>query len=424
MMNLSSIQEIIKSRFAKDTIWLIAAQVVLMGAGLGINLIIGKGSGAEYLGIFNQALALYTILSTLFALGLNNTITKEISDGSKSSQQQRNMLLTNMIITGMSSLVLSLAVISASLYMPLFFSSPELAAVVYIPMFALPFFNLNKNIGAYYTGLRNQKRFAIQRIVRWVIMIIWIAGCAIMNTPIQSYLWCFPAAEIVVFSMNIIELFPKLNMKPDFGETRKHLKFGMKSYIAELISVLNASVDVLLIGYFLTNAETGIYSFILFFVRTLGVFPGILMQNFSPIVSRLWEVGDLNSIRERIRFIRAINGRVVAAKLIFLMLAYPIITRFIKHDFQNTTWLFICAVIGPFLFALISWSGSMLIMTNKLNENILRTASIIILSVLSTIICTSAWGLTGACVASSINGIFAFITTRHMIKKSLEIAII
>jgi O-antigen/teichoic acid export membrane protein len=423
-MNPSSIREIIKSRFAKDTIWLIAAQVVLMGAGLGVNLIIGKGSGPEYLGIFNQALALYTILSTLFALGLNNTITKEISDGSKSSQQQRNMLLTNMIITGLTSLGLSLTVISASLYMPQFFSSPELAAVVYIPMFALPFFNLNKNIGAYYTGLRNQKRFAVQRIVRWIIMITWVAGCALMKTPLQSYLWCFPAAEIVVFSMNIAELFPKLNMRPNFSETRKHLNFGMKSYIAELISVLNASVDVILIGYFLTNAETGIYSFILFFVRTLSVFPGILMQNFSPIVSRLWENGDVDSIRERIRSIRTINARVVSLKLVFLLLAYPIITHFIKQDFQNTTWLFFCAVAGPFLFALIAWSGSMLIMTNKLNENIYRTSSIIALSVLSTVICTSIWGLTGACIASSINGIFAFLTTSHMIKRSLKIRII
>ena len=83
-MYLSSIQEIVKTRFAKDTIWLIAAQAVLMASGLGINLIIGRGNGAEYLGIFNQSLALYSILSTLFAFGLNNQITKEISDGSKS----------------------------------------------------------------------------------------------------------------------------------------------------------------------------------------------------------------------------------------------------------------------------------------------------------------------------------------------------
>ena len=423
-MNFSSIRENVNTRFAKDTIWLIAAQAVLMGAGLGLNLIIGKYNGADDLGVFNQSLALYTILSTLFAFGLNNTITKEISDGSKTKQQQNNVLLTNMIITAALSALLSLLVITASIVLPQIFSSIELAEVVYIPMFALPFFNLNKNIGAYYSGLRKQKRFAIQRIMRWIIMIGWVAGCEWMHASLDMFLWCFPVSELLVFLVNIIELIPQLRFKPDFSETGKHVKFGMKSYVAELISVLNASLDVLLIGYFLTNAETGIYSFILFFVKTLAVFPGILMQNFSPIVSRLWESGDIKSIQLRVQSIRKINTRVVLLKLVFLLAAYPIITSFIKQDFQQTTWLFVCALIGPFLFALIAWSGSMLIMTNKLNENIIRTASIIVLSALSTIALTALWGLTGACVACSVNGLFAFWTTRHMIKKSLSIKVI
>lgn len=423
-MNFSSIREIANTRFAKDTAWLITAQAVLMGAGLGLNLIIGNYNGADDLGVFNQALALYTILSTVFAFGLNNTITKEISDGSKSKQEQNNVLVTNMITTVVVSSLLSLIVITASMYLPALFSSKELAEVIYIPLFALPFFNLNKNIGAYYSGLRKQKRFAIQRIMRWIIIISWVVACEWLNTSLYMFLWCFPAAELTVLLINIIELLPKLRFKPDFSETVKHLKFGMKSYIAELLSVLSASLDVLLIGYFLTNAETGIYSFILFFIKTLAVFPGILMQNFSPIVSRLWETGDMQSIQLRVQSIRKLNSRVVVLKLVFLLVAYPLVTSFIKQDFQETTYLFISAIVGPFLFALIAWSGSMLIMTNKLYENIVRTASIIVLSTLSTITLTAIWGLTGACIACSINGIFAFWTTRHMIKRSLNISII
>jgi O-antigen/teichoic acid export membrane protein len=422
-MYLSSIQEIAKTRFAKDTIWLIAAQAVLMASGLGINLIIGSGNGAESLGIFNQSLALYSILSTLFAFGLNNQITKEISDGSKSKNQQQNMLLTSLILTGAISGSLSFLVISASLITPQVFSSPELAGVVYIPMFALPFFNLNKNIGAYYTGLRNQKRFAMQRIVRWVVMIGWVCCCQIQNAPIHFFLWCFPVSEGLVFLMNAIELLPLLRIKPDFSSTRENMKFGLKSYVAEIISVLNASLDVILIGYFLTNAETGIYSFIVYFAKTLYIFPGIMMQNFSPIVSKTWATGKLDELKSRMHSIRRMNRIVVSLQLIALLIVYPIVTLFIKQEFNSTFSLFLISVVGAYIFSLISWSGSMLIMTNKLNENIARTLLIILLSATCTLGLTNIFGLTGSCIAYCVNGIIAFFATRQFIHSSLKLSV-
>ena len=422
-MYLSSIQEIVKTRFAKDTIWLIAAQAVLMASGLGINLIIGRGNGAEYLGIFNQSLALYSILSTLFAFGLNNQITKEISDGSKSKKQQQNMLLTSLILTGAISASLSLIVISASLFIPQILSSPELAEVVYIPMFALPFFYLNKNIGAYYSGLRNQKRFAIQRIVRWVVMIVWVCCCQIQNAPLHFFLWCFPVSEGLVFLMNFIALLPLLRIKPDFSSTSENLKFGLKSYVAEIISVLNASLDVILIGYFLTNAETGIYSFIVYFAKTLYIFPGIMMQNFSPIISKTWATGKIDELKSRMYSIRRMNRIVVSLQLIALLIVYPIVTLFIKHEFNSTYNLFLISVLGAYVFSLVSWSGSMLIMTNKLNENILRTALIIIASATCSLIFTWGFGIMGAIIAYATNNVIAFLASRHFIKRTLNISI-
>jgi O-antigen/teichoic acid export membrane protein len=417
------IERLMQSRFSRDTMWLIAAQVVLMFSGFGVNLIVGKIQGAEALGIFSQALAFYTILSTFFALGLNNTITKKISEGQKSSEEVQNILTSNLLVTTLFSGAMSAIVSTIAMQKPELFSSPELAEVVHIPMIALPFFNINKNFGAYFTGLRLQKRFAQQRIVRWSVIILFVIGSVFTSQPVETTLYSFLAAELLVVLINLIQLKGRISIYFNTGVIADNLKFGMKTYIAELISVLNASLDVILIGYFLTNSETGIYSFIVYFAKTLYIFPGIMMQNFSPIVSKTWASGKIEELKARMHSIRRVNRWVVSLQLVALLIGYPIVVFFIKQEFNNTFYLFALAIIGAYVFSLISWSGSMLIMTNKLNENIARTLLIVLLSASCTLGFTHAFGLIGSCLAYTINGVISFLATRQFIRSSLKLSV-
>ena len=417
------IDRLLKSRFSRDTIWLIGAQAVLMVSGFGVNLIVGKIQGADALGVFSQALAFYTILSTFFALGLNNTITKKIAEGQRSAEETQSILTSNLVITACFSGLFSAIVSTLAMRRPDFFSSPELAAVVHIPMLALPFFNINKNFGAYFSGLRLQKRFSQQRILRWTIIILFVSGAVYTGRATKDTLWCFLAAELTVFLLNLFQLRGRVKLRITRSTIVDNLKFGMKTYVAELISVLNASLDVILIGYFLTNAETGIYSFIVYFAKTLYIFPGIMMQNFSPIVSKTWATGKLDELKSRMYSIRRINRMVVSLQLIALLIVYPIVTLFIKKEFNSTYSLFLISIAGAYIFSLISWSGSMLIMTNKLNENILRTAFIIIASATCTLSFTWGFGILGAVVAYATNNVIAFLASRHFIKRTLNISI-
>ena len=391
--------------------------------GFGVNLIVGKTQGADALGVFNQALAFYTILSTFFALGLNNTITKKIAEGNRSSEETQEILSSNLFVTTIFSGLMSILIGTLAFQRPDFFSSPELASVVYIPMVALPLFNINKNFGAYFTALRLQKRFAQQRILRWSIIFSFVIGCVFTEQSVDKTLWCFFVAEFIVLFVNFIQMRKRIKFRLQLPMLSDNLKFGMKAYLAELISVLNASLDVILIGYFLTNAETGVYSFIVYFVKTLYIFPGIMMQNFSPIVSKTWATGKLDELKSRMNSIRRMNLIVVSLQLAALLIAYPIITLYIKQEFNSTFSLFLISVLGAYVFSLISWSGSMLIMTNKLNENIHRTAFIIIASATCTLSFTWGFGILGAVVAYATNNVIAFLASRHFIKRTLNISI-
>ena len=105
------IRQLYRSKFGKDTIWLLFGQVAAMSSGLFLNLFIGYKYGTAALGTFNQSLAYYLIFSSLFALGLNNTLVKKISEKSRNQNEENKLFTTNLLITFIVSSLLSFVLI-------------------------------------------------------------------------------------------------------------------------------------------------------------------------------------------------------------------------------------------------------------------------------------------------------------------------
>lgn len=394
-----------------------------MGSAFLLNVFIGIYKGVEDLGVFNQALAFYTILSTFFAVGLNNTIIKKIAEADKDNEKANRTLSSSLLMTLLISGTFSFAAILVAKFNASFFSNALLAEVVVIPFITLPLFNLNKNFMAYNSGMRNQKQFAIARIVRWIAVLTYVLIALINDWSLLVIMYAFPVSEGLLFVYHLINIGVKMKFTIKKEDLKSNLSFGLKSYVAEVIAVLTASMDVILIGYFLTNAEVGIYSFILFFAKTLYVFPGILMQNINPVISNLWGQQKLDELKIKIGKVRKVNFLVISAQLIALLIAYKLVIMFIKQEFVDTYFYFIIAVVGVFIFATISWSGSILVMTGKLKENTLRTSAIIILTAASTIGMTYFFGLMGSVIAVSLNGIIAYVMLAGFIHRVLGIKV-
>lgn len=251
------LDKVFASKFSKDTLWLIAAQVVLMGAAFLINILIGMFMGGGDLGVFNQSLAYYMILSTFFALGQNNTIIKKVAEEVANVSKTAEVFSSSLLITIIGSSFLSVLAIGLALWFPHLFSSAELANAAIVPFYTLPLFNMNKNFMAFNTGRRCQRQFAVARMVRWIVIFLYIIFCILFELDVYHLMFAFPISEGILFIYHVALLRKAIVFKIRFDRIRDNLLFGLKSYVAEIISVLNASMDVILIGYFLTNGEVG-----------------------------------------------------------------------------------------------------------------------------------------------------------------------
>ncbi len=411
-------------KFATDTVWLMAAQATLMLCAFCINVIIGVKLGANSLGIFNQSLAYYSIMSCFIGLGLNNTIIKKISEFVNEPAFKKEIFSATFFTTAFFSIIITAVSIVIVFTFPQMFSSLELADVIFAPLLALPFFNLNKNFMAFYSGVRNQKRNGINKIVRWLLLLIYISLASGLTDKIKPLLFSFCIVEFVILIGNVLFNMEIFTFKFSAAIIISNIKFGLTSFVSEFISVIYEYADLIIIGYLLSQTEVGVYSFLIFFVKTLYVFPGIVQQNINPIVSNLWSNGKMHQLEPHLKDIRKVNFLVVSVQLLFVLIAFKVVTLTVKQEFIDSYYYFLLAIPGPFIFSLIAWSSAMLVMTGKLAKNNYRTLLIIIFSIISTITFTYFFKLAGACMAFSVNAIIAFLITRRYLEQALKIKLI
>jgi len=225
---------------------------------------------------------------------------------------------------------------------------------------------------------------------------------------ILSIMWSF----LIVESGLMLFFGYKIRKVIDFGFSlttiQQSLSFGFKSFLSDIISLLYDKLDIILIGYFLIDSDVGIYSFLIFFVKSVYIFPGIMSQNLSPIVSKLWRDHKIEELNRKIANVRKINLLVVGAQGVLLLVGYYVLIEFFNAEFRESYTYFLIAISGTLLFASAYWSGIILLMTGFLNENVRRTIYNLIFSVLSIVIFTYFFGLVGACISCAVNAIFSF----------------
>jgi O-antigen/teichoic acid export membrane protein len=394
------------NKFSLDTLWLVFSQGILYGSGLLINLFIGYKYGAAILGEFNQILGFYLILTTLISLGINNAIIQKIS--TQEPENHQKIFSAGLFSTVTSGIFFTALVLLLTGSHPNLLSSENIAKGLFATALSFPFFNVNKNFMAYCTGIRNQKLFANSRAFRWMVILLFILIVGFGSLQVSWLYFSFLAAELALSTFFFFRFRFLLTLNFEIHQIYQNLSFGIKSFVAEIFSIMNDKFDVVLLGYFLGSAEVGIYSFVTFFAKSLYIFPGILQQNINPIIGKHWSGGKMDELQEQLRKLRRTNLAVVSLQMFSIAAFYFVLTEYFQPEFKGTSPYLWLALLGAFVFATICWGGSVLVMVGKLRANIARTLLILVFSIASIVVLSHIFGLWGGVWAMVLNAIFSF----------------
>lgn len=274
-------------KLSQDIAYSLGSFVVLAISGIVINIVIVGLRDAAALGVFNLAYAVYIVASQFAVWGLHYSVLRHAAYYENDAEERGHMLLTAAVCAIGMGLAFGVLVAVAE---PLFaraFGSETTGAAIRNAALGLAIFPLNKVLIAYLNGLRRMKAFAILQAVRYSAVMLLVTAVVASPLPIEVSTFCFFLAEaltVLLAGLYIARYKLAGSLRFTKAWVARHYQFGTKGLAAGMFAEVNSRVDVLMIGFFLTDRDTGIYSFAAMLVDGIYHVLAMVRINFNPIL--------------------------------------------------------------------------------------------------------------------------------------------
>ena len=204
-----------------------------------------------------------------------------------------------------------------------------------------------------------------------------------------------------------------------FNEEEK--KYSLNLLITNCVYALGSHGDKIILIYYLSISELGIYSVAL----TIATFVPLVLSSvnsiFSPIVSQLYSQNKLKELK----YYFQLSGRFVFILsfplMVFILLFSEQIMALFGNDFIKGANLLCLIILGQFINISMGSVGLMLQMTGleRPMRNILIASSIISFSLYFLFI--ESWGLVGLGAVYIFNNLFQNFACTYVLNKRLNI---
>lgn len=273
---------------------------ILAVCGLLFHIIIATQYGAATLGLFNLSMAIYVICSQFSVMGLHSAVLHYISIDKKLAAHN---LISGLILTGILA-----AVFSSSIYLlraPLsqLFSSPDLQTSLTWIALGLFFFSLNKVFLAFFNAMERMKIFAFLQSTRYIVVLISIFLIPQLGLTKQDLTASFFISEAFVFILCLVFAkidWPKSQSPYNRNIHKNILTFGSKSFLSGAFLELNLRLDILVIGFLMSDYWVGVYSFAATFAEGFMQFFIVIKNQLNPQIAQMVAAGRIPELEIKI----------------------------------------------------------------------------------------------------------------------------
>ncbi len=280
------------SRFSSGVINNSISFIIIGISGVIINFFILLKYNVEILGVFNQSLAVYVILSQISNFGLYYSVLNYTSDLTNNKSQKIESIFSALIIGILIPIPIIVLVYYNINNIIFFFKSDYVGQAVGISSYALIFFSANKILIAGLNGLGNLTSVAIFNSIRPILAVLFLLVIILSGLHEYYLFFMFLFSESILFFSMMIHYINKYNypkLKNLFNHFNWHLSYGFKSVSNALLIEINPKVDIMLIGYIFSDYVAGMYSIASMIAEGLNQIPQVFMINLNHRLSMLYK---------------------------------------------------------------------------------------------------------------------------------------
>ena len=402
--------------------------VISVIVGFFFKVYLSRILGANSLGIYSLGITIIGVLGIFLSFGYGNGLIRFVSKY-KATQNYNNLIsyLTN-------TSIINLCVVLPISF--LFYFFPEIIAgnilktptlKEYIPLFGLMMFINSFLILAEQTirGLQEVKK---STIINTFLRLPFKIGLVVLffnwGWRLEGYIVAEVLGSVLALIFLIIlirKLLPNLTYFKRANFNSEEKKYSLNLLITNSVLALGRHGDKIVLVYYLSTFELGIYSVTL----TIAAFIPLVLTSvnsiFSPIISQLHSQNKLKDLEHYFQ----LSGRYIFLLsfplMVFIFLFSKPIMSLFGNDFIQGSVLLSLIVIGQLINVSMGSVGLMLQMTGL--EKPVRDISIVtsLISFLLYFLLISKWGLVGLGVVYIFNILLQNIACTYVLNKYLNI---
>ncbi len=380
---------------------------------------------AEY-GLFYSIFAFVSFFLFFRGLGLNQALTKYIAEFR--AKRQYSKIKTSIAAVFLwqliSSLFLGALLFIFSKYLGIYyFKDPSAALILKIFIIYILFSKAVQLIQSVFQGFQRIKLFSIEEPIRNTIMFLFVLlffafGIRVL-TPVYAFTLSWAASFFIFFPILIKTYNPFRYKIEEFNAvSRKMFAFGVPVIFTTIAAKLIARIDTMMLTYFTTLDQVGIYNVVLPTAMLFLFFSESISTVSFPIISELWAKKDFTKLRDWIRMIyKYYFVAIIPVFLAVMFFSNLLIKLFFGIEYVSGAIALQILLFGMLFFTVarlntntISGIGHPMIVTKI-------TIYIAFLNIFLNLILIPRFGINGAAFATTLSYLFILIlSTKHTLK--------
>lgn len=392
--------------------------VTLLGSGFGkllqfgFHILLGRVLGPGAYGLYALGFSLLQLVSQISDLGLRSGIVRFIAiyQGQDDPERVKGTLISAFSIATLVSLGMGTAMFIFAWPLAVHvFHDAQLSLVLRVFAVALPFFMLVQMSSQAARGFQQMNYYvAIQNII-WPVFNTLLVGIAfLIGFRLLGAIYGFLASAILAGGTGLIllwnKVFPQEGQLRAKYEVKGLLRFSLPVIFIGFGQFLLNQTDRVMLGYFLTSVDVGIYSAAAIIAMQITFFVSQAANlAFAPMIA------DLHS-RERLKELDGMFKRVtrwvvtLTLPWVLIMVLFPeMVMGLFGTEYIDGSLVLVILALAFFIDAATGPVGYIMVMTGKQDIELINTLSMAVVNVGLNLWLIPLYGIIGAAIATGLS---------------------
>jgi len=289
-------------KFTFDVGWVLISSVVTLLIGFLLSIVLARWLGAAGLGLYRMVITVQGIAVLVATLGIPTALIKYVAEYKDNKDRLSQTTTSGIISSVIFGIVTGILLYALSVVLANIFHMPELAHLLKILAFALPFSSLFQALTGLLNGLREMKTFASLLILQSILMIAFIIAFVRLGFGVEGAVLGIVLSVIggCIFGLYRSRRFVHLSLQGLVQNAKKLVAFGSQMFGANAMGLILTYTDIILIGYFLTVEDVGYYSVAVSLSMLFLMIPMAIQRITYPATSEYWAQNNHQALQQMI----------------------------------------------------------------------------------------------------------------------------